>query len=54
MKSMALILLIIGGIAFLAIHIIWYIKPSAIKDMAGLNAELTNGQPTVVELYSNF
>ena len=54
MKSIALILLASGGIAFLVAHILWYIKPSAIKDMAALNAALFNGQPTVVELYSNF
>ena len=54
MKSIALILLASGGIAFLVAHILWYIKPSAIKDMAALNAALFDGQPTVVELYSNF
>lgn len=53
MKSVLLILLASGVVAFLAIHALWYIKPSDIKDMAALNAELHNGQPTVVELYSN-
>jgi hypothetical protein len=53
MKSVALIVLAGGVLFFVAIHALWYIKPSNIKDMAALNAELHNGQPTVVELYSN-
>jgi hypothetical protein len=53
MKSLALIVLASGILIFVAIHAIWYIKPSNIKDMAALNAEFYNGQPTVVELYSN-
>jgi len=53
MKSLALIILGSGVLFFVAIHIVWRIPPSNIKDMTTLNAELTNGQPTVLELYSN-
>ncbi|NDJ86401.1 MAG: hypothetical protein GYB66_10975 [Chloroflexi bacterium] len=41
-------------IIFVAIHIIWYIRPSNIESTAALDAELTNGEPTIISFYSNF
>ncbi|MCL4878225.1 MAG: hypothetical protein KJ064_16310 [Anaerolineae bacterium] len=53
MKSMLMILLGVGIAAFVVIHIVWYIKPSDIKTSAELDRKLRDGQPTVVEFYSN-
>jgi hypothetical protein len=53
MKPILLTLLALGAITFVAIHLIWYIKSSQITTTADLNARLTDGQPTVVEFYSN-
>lgn len=53
MKTMLWILFGVGLTAFVAIHILWYIKPSDIKTSAELDRKLRDGQPTVVEFYSN-
>ena len=50
-----LLLLSLGMLgAFLAIHVIWFIHPSDIASIDELNAVLTDGQPTIVNFYSNF
>ena len=46
-----LVLLVIAG--FVGLHIIWYIRPSNIKSMDDLNARLTDGEPMVIEFYTN-
>jgi hypothetical protein len=46
-----LVLTALGG--FLGVHAIWYIHPSEIKSVEELQARLDNGQPTVIEFYSN-
>ncbi len=46
--------LILAGLAvFAVIHLVWYIKPSDIGTLADLQAHLHNGEPTIVEFYSN-
>jgi membrane-associated phospholipid phosphatase len=47
--------LLIGGalLAFIGIHVVWYTHPSDIKTVEELQARLNNGQPVVVEYYSN-
>ena len=40
-------------IAFVGIHLVWYIHPSDVKSIDDLNARLTRGQPTIIEFYSN-
>ncbi|MCD4685312.1 MAG: hypothetical protein K8S97_05195 [Anaerolineae bacterium] len=41
-------------LAFITIHIVWYIQPtSGIASTEDLHARLTDGQPTVVEFYTN-
>lgn len=47
------IILIMGGVLFVVIHLVWYIRPSKIKNEDELRAILKNGQPTIIELYSN-
>lgn len=55
MRKNWLVMLVLGGIlGFIGIHLVWYISPSDIHSMDELNARLTDGQPTVVEFYSNF
>jgi hypothetical protein len=39
---------------FAAVHVIWYIHPSDLESYEELEAILTDGQPAVVEFYSNF
>jgi hypothetical protein len=53
MKPFIMILVGSGILVFLALHIIWYIKPSHIASTEELNTHLTDGQPTVIEFYSN-
>lgn len=53
MKMLLLSVVGIAIVAFIAIHIIWYIKPSNIQTVAAFDQELTNGSPTIVEYYSN-
>jgi hypothetical protein len=53
-KSNWLLLIVLTlVIAFIGIHILWYIHPSDVKSVEDLNARVTSGQPTVVEFYSN-
>lgn len=40
--------------AFIVVHVVWYIHPSDVKSAEELEDRLNNGQPTVVEFYSNF
>ena len=47
------LLLLAAVLGFLGIHIVWYIRPSNIKTMEELQAYLHDGQPTIVEFYSN-
>ena len=47
------ILLLAGILGFIGIHIIWYIRPSNIKTIEEYQTLLHDGQPTVVEFYSN-
>lgn len=54
LKQNWLSLIILAAIVgFVGIHLVWYISPSEIKTMEELDARLTDGQPTVVEFYSN-
>jgi hypothetical protein len=48
-----LVLLALALLIFAGMHLVWYIRPSAIKTTAELNERLYDGQPTVVEWYSN-
>ncbi len=40
-------------LAFIAIHLIWYIHPSEVASLEELETLLTDGQPTLVNFYSN-
>lgn len=53
MKRMVTALAILAGGIFIGIHIFWYIRPSEITTLPQLDQKLTDGQPTVVEFYSN-
>lgn len=53
MRKMLLVLVAIALLVFVLLHLVWYILPSAIKTMPQLEARLNDGQPTVVEFYSN-
>jgi len=48
-----MILLLAALLGFVIIHLVWYIRPSAIDSAEELHAALTDGQPTVVEYYTN-
>lgn len=48
-----LTLLGLGLFGFVVLHVVWYIHPSDIQTTAELRARLHDGQPTVVEYYSN-
>jgi hypothetical protein len=48
-----LILILIGLAGFLAIHLVWYIRPSAVASLDDLDRRLRSGQPTLIQLYSN-
>jgi hypothetical protein len=54
LKHNWLMLILLAGIGgFVGIHILWYIPASDVKSLEDLNARLTDGQPTVVEFYTN-
>jgi hypothetical protein len=48
-----LLLVATGLLVFVGMHLVWYIHPSDIKSMSDLEAHLYDGQPTVIEFYSN-
>jgi hypothetical protein len=48
-----LLILLTAILAFVGIHIVWYIRPSDVKSVEDLNARVTSGQPVIVEFYSN-
>ena len=46
--------LLVFLLVFVTIHVVWYIHPSeAIETIADLDRMLQDGQPTVVEFYTN-
>ncbi len=54
LKQNWLTLLLLGSVlGFIGLHLIWYIRPSNIKTFQALQARLQDGQPTIVEFYSN-
>lgn len=54
MGTVVLVLLSFFTVAFVAVHVIWYIRPSAIKDRDTLNHVIQKNPATLIELYSNF
>ncbi len=49
-----LLVITLAGLAtFAGLHIVFYIHPSDVRSTADLSARLRNGQPTVIEFYSN-
>lgn len=50
---MVLAVLGIGIVVFIALHLIWYIKPSDIQTVQEFDARIQGGEPMVVEFYSN-
>ncbi len=52
-QNWLMILMLAALLGFALIHLVWYIRPSAIDSAAELQAVLTDGQPTVVEYYTN-
>lgn len=54
LKQNWLVLLLLAGVlGFVGLHLVWYIRPSSIKTVEALQTRLHDGQPTVVEFYSN-
>lgn len=42
-----------AALAFIGLHVIWYIRPDKIESFDDLQRRLTDGKPTIVEFYSN-
>lgn len=52
-RNILLVVLLTALAGFVIIHLVWYIRPSAIESPAELHAAITSGKPTVVEYYTN-
>lgn len=52
-RNALLVFLLLMLAGFLAIHLVWYIRPSAIESPAELKAAVTSGKPIIVEYYTN-
>jgi hypothetical protein len=48
-----LVVILTAVLAFVGVHLVWYIRPSDVKSIEDLNARVTSGQPVIVEFYSN-
>jgi thiol-disulfide isomerase/thioredoxin len=46
-------LLLAGLIVFIIVHMLWYIRPSQLKNVDEFQARLRRGRPVVVHIYSN-
>lgn len=40
-------------VVFVALHVVWYIRPSDVKSAHDVQAQIGQGQPVVVEFYTN-
>jgi hypothetical protein len=47
------LILLGAALAFIGLHVIWYIRPDKIEHFDDLQRRLTGGKPTIVEFYSN-
>jgi len=45
--------LLVVVIGFVAVHILWYIQPDRVETAADFTRHINNGQPVIVEFFSN-
>lgn len=53
MKTVILAALVLAGLAFIILHLVWYIRPSEVKTVSEFDARLSERKPLIVEYYSN-